>query len=301
MRMQPGIASLRPVPPAPRDASPALDAGAWFEAPTPFGPLRLCAFTGTPVRHAADAALALFRCEALLDPLQTWSALPLDWRWLAAPGQRLSAATHGCARWQRRSDGSAGSAEAMCLVSAPWPLLRSMAPPPVELAAILRWQLLPVVLSASHFRLEEDELALVEPGGAIVLPDSLQAPWRGRLRGAAETPLAGLGASVTLDSPTAARLVRGHAGGVAGSSEGRDPRVACEVRLAMPHPLPGDRLTGWLDEEALLVAGAQASLWCSPDPREPALCLAEGRLMPWGDGWALAVETLRRFGGRAAS
>lgn len=301
MRMQPGIATLRPMPPAPREAAPALDAGAWFEAPTPFGPLRLCAFTGAPVRHAADAALSLFRCEALLDPLQAWSAMALDWRWLAAPGQRLSAATHGCARWQRRSDGTTGSQDAMCLLSAPWTLLRSLAPPPAELAAALRWPAVPVVLSAAQFRLDEDELALVEAGGAIVLPDSLLTPWQGRLRGTAEPAQPGLGAPVALASPTAPRLVRGSAAGVTASTEPRDPRVACEVRLAMPHPLPGDRLTGWVDDQPLPAAGPQASLWCCPDPREPALCLADGRLMPWGDGWALAVETLRRIGERAAS
>ncbi|WP_280156080.1 hypothetical protein [Piscinibacter sp. XHJ-5] len=299
MRMHSGLAAPHAAPIAAQEAAPALDPGAWFEAATSFGPVRLCAFIGAPVRHAADAALALHRCEALLGPLQQWSAQALDWRWLPAAGQRVSGASHGCARWQRRGEGSAGPTGAMGLLSMPWPLLRSLPPPPAELAASLRWPAQPVVLSVAQFHLAEDELAQVEPGGAIVLADSLAAPWLGRLRAATEPVQPGLGAPVALAPPSVPRLVRARPGGGPVHGERSDSRVACEVRLAMPHTLPGDRLTGWRDDEPLPEPGPQASLWCGFDPREPALCLAEGRLMPWGDGWALAIHTLRRFGERA--
>jgi hypothetical protein len=300
MRMQPGIATPRSAPPVPQEAAaPALDAGVWFEATTPFGPARACAFTGAPVRHAAEAALSLYRCEPLLGPLEAWSGLALDWRWLASGGPRVSAASHGCARWQRRADGTAGSQDVMCLLSLPWPLLRSLPAPPSELAAALRWPAQRVVLSVAQFHLGEDELAQVEPGGAIVLPDTLHAPWQGRLRGATEPAQPGLGAPVALVPLATPRLVAGDARGHQAGRERGDPRVACEVRLAMPHTLPGNWLTGWLEDALLPEPGAKASLWCCPDPREPALCLADGRLMPWGDGWALAIDALRRIGGRA--
>jgi hypothetical protein len=251
---------------------------ACFIAAAPSGPLRL-ELHATGVRHAVDAALALHRCEPLLCALQAWTGLALDWRW-DATACSPAAGSHACARW-RLDPTLEGSLEL------PWALLRELPVPDTALAA-LHWPALPAVLAVSQLRLGAEELARLEPGGAAVLPDSLLPGWHGLLR-AADEP-AGRGVPVALPSPAAPRLAPRHAHRAALQCDGNDGRVACEVRLATPE-LPADRLAGWRDDEPLADIGPQASLWRCAGSHGSAQSLAVGRLMPWGDGWALAIET----------
>src|SRR5262249_48744 len=173
----------------------------------------LCAFTGRAVRHAVDAALALERCEALLEALEAWTGVALDWRWNPTPPRRPSG-SHAAVTWEPApAPDAAGEAHALvALLSLPWGLLRALDAPDAALAAVLRWSSVPAVLAVAHFHLDPAEAALLEPGGAVVLPDSLQSPWTGRLRSADEAAVAGLGALVALDTPSLPRLVRGRAG-----------------------------------------------------------------------------------------
>src|SRR2546423_9209647 len=98
IRMRAGVgAPVAPTPPVSRDAS--LDTGTWFDAATPHGVVRLCAFTGQAVRHAVDAAIALDRCDALLVALQAWTGIALDWRWNPMPPRRPSG-SHAAATWE---------------------------------------------------------------------------------------------------------------------------------------------------------------------------------------------------------
>jgi hypothetical protein len=293
MRMQAGLGAPAAAAP-PRDASSALDTGAWFDAATPHGTLRLCAFTGQAVRHAVDAVLALDRCEALLVALEAWTGIALDWRWNPTPPRRPSG-SHAAATWEPPApEADAPPHELVGLLSLPWALLRACEAPDAALAASLRWSSVPAVLAVASFKLDAADATLLEPGGAVVLPDSLQSPWHGRLRGADEP--AGPGALVRLDTPALPQLVRGHAAEDPSShvlsGAAVDERIACEVRLALPHTLPADRLTGWHDGQTLADAGPRATLWrCAADDL-PAQALAAGRLMPWGDGWALSIESI---------
>jgi len=294
IRMQAGVGAPVPAkPPVPRDAS--LDTGTWFDAATPHGALRLCAFTGRAVRHAVDAAIALEHCEELLVALEAWTGIALDWRWNPAPPRRPSG-SHAAASWEPTPEPEPDAApnERVCLLSLPWTLLRAAAPPDAGLR--LRWSSVPAVLAVAHFKLAAGEADLLEVGGAVVLPDSMRSPWLGRLRSADEPAIAGLGARVLLDEPSLPRLVRGAAAEdpstPAMGDASIDERIACEVRLALPHTLPGDMLTGWHDGVPLADAGPRATLWRCAGDGVPAQGLAAGRLMPWGDGWALAIESL---------
>jgi hypothetical protein len=75
-------------------------------------------------------------------------------------------------------------------------------------------------------------------------------------------------------------------------------RVACELRLDLPLGVSAHRLAGWQaagdagEIVRLAESGLRAALWRAATPRHAELRLAAGTLMPWGDGWALAVETL---------
>jgi hypothetical protein len=256
-------------------APPRLDDvvadAASFTAETPHGAARLRLAAGA--RHAVDAALALHRCDELLCALQAWSGLPLEWRW-----EGTDAPPHSTASQQACAQSPHG------LLALPWTLLRALPAPDAALATQLQWPTLPAVLAVSRLRVAADELALLEPGGAVVLPDSLVPAWHGLLRAADEPASAGV--PVALSSPDAPVLASRGAFPSAAAS-GDDSRIACEVRLSMPHALAADRLAGWCVDEPLN-AGPCASLWqCAP-----ARPLATGRLLPWGDAWALAIEAV---------
>ncbi|HEX6707436.1 MAG TPA: hypothetical protein VF169_21945 [Albitalea sp.] len=274
VRMHPGIATACAGAPPSREGT--LDAGTWFVASGAHGVLRLCAFAGAPAPcHAVDAALALHRCEPLLGALDRWLGQDLAWRWSETPMPRAASATHAWVRWTR------ADAELECMLALPWSLMRSLPAPPEELASCLQWPDVPVMLVVSQCRIDAEELQLLEPGGAVVLAESLQRPWHGVLRAADEPAWPGAGVRVVLDPPSTPRL--------AGSIAARDEAPGmCEVRVATSRSVSGDRLAGWFTDEAIGEVGPLAGLWrCA----EPAQWLASGRLMPWGDGWALHIES----------
>lgn len=279
MQMHAGIASGRPVPPPPGSGPCATPLGTWFEAPTAFGPMRLCAgAAATPARHAADAAVLLHDCEDLLAGLDACAGQALAWRWspTAPAGQALAA--------QARTHWRAPP----CQLFAPWAWWRSLPAPAEPWRRQLQWPEVPVVLGIARLRLSDADLTQLEPGGAVMLPASQQPGWRGLLRCADESMLGGV--PVDLASPLSPAL----------AADGRfaeglvafgDAGVPCEVRLTVPPAMSGERLAGW-SAAGLGPAGPAASLWRCAGEHGPARRLAEGTLMPWGDGWALALQSV---------
>jgi hypothetical protein len=97
---------------------------------------------------------------------------------------------------------------------------------------------------------------------------------------------------VSLERPQLPRLLPAeHCEADAGAAG--DERIDCEVRLALPLPVSAATLAGWRAGLSIGEAGPLASLWRLAGDGA-AQCLALGRLMPWGDGWALAIEALRK-------
>ncbi|HET9645889.1 MAG TPA: hypothetical protein VFP68_21615 [Burkholderiaceae bacterium] len=281
--------------PDPDSDEPTLVFGVDFEVITDAGTVRLQLQTPA-VRHAVDAALALQRCDELLESLQRWTGFGLDWHWCPRAAARLPATTHAGVRWALQPDSDAtlppcGVAPPLQgRLDIPWQLLRELPAPDEDLAPCLEWTHVPVVLAVSEFSLSGEELSQLEPGGAVVLAESLSPVWQGRLRAAEESSCAGAGVPVSLSLPSACRL----AGRASHDIGGRlDERIPCEVRLAMPSTLPGDRLAGWSEGDLLPEPSSRASMWCLPPGTSDAMCIAVGRLMPWADGWALAVESVR--------
>ena len=200
-----GTATLRPAPFPARSTHASALTGAWFEAAAPGGSVRLYA-SGT-ARHAADAAVALTRCEALLDALDEWLGIALDWRWIAAPASVTSTASHARAHW-RPDDAPKGKKEHGCRLELPWSLLRAVPAPDEPLARQLQWADVPVVLAIAHLAIEREEIALLEPGGAVILPASMQPNWHGTLRAVDESSSSTSGVPVALASPWSPRRVR---------------------------------------------------------------------------------------------
>ncbi|WP_157265989.1 hypothetical protein [Azohydromonas aeria] len=295
---QPAL-SPRSAPSASAAAAAAAPRGPVFECVLPAGPLRL-RVEAPALAHALDAAIALQRCEPQLQALEDWIGRALDWRWTEIPMAPAERGSQVRAAWQLDAATAAGEpVAARGSIELPWALLRTLPAPGPALAAVLRWPLLPAQLVLSCPRLAAEDLALLEPGGALLLPESFDAatPWRGRLRAAGERGGAGL--PVALEQPLAPRLPAG-AEGAPAAAEGLDvadaagacgPGPACEVLLDLPHGMGTPLLAGWQGGAVLAQAGPGAALWLR-EPGQPALCAARGRLMPWGGGWALAIEAL---------
>ena len=299
----------RPVAP-PASGWAAL--GTWFEAPTPHGAVQL--YLGEaegPATHAAAAALALRRAAPLLDLLDAWlgDAAP-DWRWRQGGAARLGTAAVRLP-WR----------DSCHQLIAPWRWLRALPAPPEALAARIQWPAMDAVLAISRQRLSAAEVHQLEPGGAVLLPESMRAGWTGGLRAATEAgeaegvdvsdaaDVAGqaidtdrpreavaAGIAVALDDPARPRVLPGGPRQPAACADrtGGRPGDSHEVRLHLRRTLPAHHLAGW-DAEALhdaITAHLAASLWQTAAAREPARCLAHGRLLPWGDGWALLIDGL---------
>lgn len=273
-------ADTQPVTPLKATPTAALTR---FDAATRYGAISLHV-EGTPAVHAAQAALLLDRCDALLDALDAWLHTALDWRWVQASHAEQAPRACATARCAMEGDGQSVSPMA-CRLELPWALLRSIGAPPDTLAARLQWSPAPAVLVVSKPAIDEAELRLLERGGAIVLPESMRAPWRGGLRTHQEAT--GDGVPVELPAADNARLA-GHPASEAATAGGRS---SCEVRMTATRPLDAGQLAGWAEGSTVELA-PRASLWRCAGPTGAERFLAGGRLLPWGDGWAMLIESI---------
>lgn len=288
MYMRSGITlASRDIPPAGASAARASGPGTWFEATTASGSLHLCVAGIDTAAHAAEAALVLQRCEALLQGLDDWVGEEVPWRWNTVPALRVASGTETNAWWRPGADADETAPDVYCRVVFPWAWLRGRSAPAGAWTGRLHWPGVPAVLVIARLQIPADELAWLEPGGAVVLPASLKPGWHGVLRAADEPALAGV--PVALSTALEARLVKLEAQ-AADTTPGAGACL-CEVRLDVARALPGDHLAGWCDDVPV-DAGPLATLWRCAAVSEPARCLAAGRPMPWGEGWALAIESL---------
>jgi hypothetical protein len=277
----PRVAAPREAAPTdkvPTADSPVMDGQAWFEAASPFGPLWLCVQTDGAVRHAAAAAVSLQWAASVLDAFDDWSALELDWRWTPVP-QAADAGSHLVMRWP--TDEASRAAHLVL----PWALLRQLPPPTGTLVDAVHWEPAQATVVVASLALPADELDALEAGGAVVLPESMRTDWRGMLRARGE-PL-GVGAALGLTVPHAPQVLPRDA--IRPTLTTDADTVPCEVRLASTPMVAIERLAGWQPGDVGNL-GERAVLWrCDGVPRR----CAAGSLMPWGDGWALAIDTVQ--------
>jgi hypothetical protein len=277
---------------------------------------------------ATGAAIALGDCDDLLQAIDGWLSDELDWRWITAgvePGAEPAnergderGSERGDKRGSGRSDEPVASADCAvggepaeggrCRLEVPWALMRMSGPPPAGLAGRLRWQDARALLSISRLSLAYAELSDLEEGGALILPESMGSDWTGWLHVLGVAPEEGL--AVDLAAPGGPRVAAGAVGAAGAAGAGRtgapfvpaEGAAACEVRLASTAPLPAAVLAGWPDTDGSLAAaaGAAVELWLSsPSDSGRRTPYATGRLIPWGTGWAMLVDEIRK--GRIAA
>lgn len=243
---------------------------ACFAAATRHGSVRLAALNIQAPRHAAEAAIAFARFAGVVTAIETWAGEAFNWRWATRPSLPLGAtAMFGT------------NAHTPCRIEFPLPLLRALPAPPDTFAARLQWDSVPIVLAIAGLDLSDAELDHIEPGGAVVLPASLDPDWRGTVRGADEPVACGLVVALGAAPRISVQVLTAAAVPAVSS--------AYEVRLNDCASLPADQLVGW-SEFSLRDLSTDASLWRTGGIQ--ADCLAKGRLMPWGSGWALAIESV---------
>ena len=275
---------MKPMAHAPLGATVPVPAP-WsaFEAPTAEGAVRL--WVHEPVRHAADAALALAACAPLLDALDAWFGFAPAWRWCAPGTPSGGVPPHARAQWHCDD---AGAKPVACRIELPWSLLRQLDAPPAPLDKQLHWSAAPAMLVLARLQLDDVELEMLEPGGALLLPCSMTVPWQGWLRAADEGAAVDAGLTVSLSDPWHPQVVPV----VERQPPAEQPDGAVyEVRLALPRPLDAAQLAGW-QAGTPAEPDTRASLWRCTGDGGSGRYLASGALMPWGDGWALHLETL---------
>jgi len=268
------------LPVQPLKAAPA-PATTRFAAVTRWGTMSLHV-DGAPAPHAAAAALLLDRCDPLLDALDAWLHAALDWQWAAGPAD--DAPARALATAQCTIDGEGTANPLTTRLELPWALLRALGAPVGPLSTRLQWSAVPAVVVVSQPPIDETQLRLLERGGAVVLPESMRAPWHGRLR----APHEGAHDGVVIELPAADRARLPEAAAEAGEP---GERPVCEVRLSPLGPLPAAVLAGW-SAGATIELAPRASLWRCAGPSEAERYLAGGRLLPWGDGWAMLIESI---------
>ena len=236
-------------------------------------------------RHAAEAALLLHEVEPLLVVLDAWllgspCAEP-DWRWCETPAPALPQAV---ACWKPGAE--MGWTVTLGL---PWTLLRRLPPPPPTLVPALQWQAADAVAVLAQPELSGQELAALEPGGALLLKAAFEPRWLGRLRAAAEPACVGL--PVHWAAPGQPQAVPG----VASEAAPGSPVPPLEVRCFSRAPLPAEVLAGWSTPALAPEPAWQAeiSLWSTGRAEAPAeCCLARGHLLPWGRGQAMSIAAV---------
>lgn len=266
--LNPMEAALRPIP---------MAAPGGYEAPAAEGTLRLVLETvsGQPPACAAEAAVRLAQAEPLLAAVEAWCGRAFEWSWAGSGEAPTGGAT---ARW-------AGAGVGACL-TLPWALLRQLSPPPWPLAHQLQWLPVAAELVLAVLSPAPEEQQALEPGGAVLLPASFEPDWFACLQAEGEGAAGGL--RVLLDM-SAGALRPCPASAAVGAEP---PPKAWALSCAWPEPLPPEQLLGWRDEPLPIDLTRRVALW-QHAAGVPAVCRAQGRLLPWGEGRALWIESVQ--------
>jgi hypothetical protein len=241
-----------------------------------------------PPGCAAEAALRLALAEPLLAAIEAWcgqgshSAEAPEWQWRTGPAETPG---HGATlRWAGVGVGAR--------LTLPWALLRRL-PPPLSHRVLQQAQWSPVAAELVLAALvpTDEERAALEPGGAVLLPASFEPDWLARLRAADEDgpggswvldPVAGVAATCAASEDSATV----HAGA-------QPPGVVWELRCVLPESVAPELMLGWRDEPLPVGLAQRVGLWQVGPTGAAAQCLAQGRLMPWGEGRALWIDAVQ--------
>ena len=251
----------------------------WFRQSTDPGRMALGLPVGDFFGDTADDALAhvlhLSRAEPLLTLLEGW--------WHTAIDPAPCPAPHEDAVWELRlaDETLAPAGSVLWLPASSW----LAAPPPARLCQPhVQWPGVPCAIDVDD--LSVDMLGMLQPGGLVLLPRSLQPTWYVRIRAVSVAlPLEPMGATLDLH----ARSLMPLAGRPAPNASDRHAPQTVQVRLDDTVTWPLDLLHGWSPVEAAparTLTNLSASLWLDRH------CCARGHLVPAGRGHGLWIDTV---------
>jgi hypothetical protein len=294
-------------------------------------PWQLIVDAPSGAKHACEAALALVPLEALLESIDEWCKLADQarphWAWapsspLAVPDLQVPHTSATGANTNPFDDGPEravvdavvdngvawaswqGPESTRGLLGVPWPVLRRLGAPRAPLSSWLQWRAPRAVCVFDRFELDAHEIDCLEPGGAVVLPCSLQTPWIVRLCAHGEGDADGLPVQLAEQGGVfGARTAAGagapnaiQARASAAASHVSMPPVApefWEVRSSSAVTLPLEQLAGWTEPRDLPSALFTQPALTGPRPddeRVRAPGAMPGTLIPWGRGRALWLQ-----------
>lgn len=193
---------------------------------------------GELVPCAAEAAVVLDLAGELLDALAAAGLVgAADWQWVAQAGG--VSATGAQAGWR--------GAAVQARLSLPWQALRALQTAP-EVPG-LQWQATAAECLLAQWRLDEQEVAALEPGGLLLLEEPPSRQVRARTEAGGDSPW--------------------------------------QLVARWEQALPVEAVMGWSPALPPLPASCQLI-----DIHRPELARARGRLIPWGTGQALRIDSV---------
>ncbi len=267
-----------------------------FHAETPLGSVAfgICTNDDGTAQAVTDpclrAALRLGRAEALIRQLEDWLGVPLDLEPGAMPPPRDD---HLRVTWTPPGSDT-GAAVKKAVMHLPLDALAHLAAPPAALAAAMRWAALPCEVMVSNALVPHRQLALLEPGGLMLVPASFEPFWRCQARLCAHPALAfsaelDAGQQRLIFEPYASNTAHQPAAHPAAETPAADAELV-DIVLRQRLPIAVDRLTGWAEQPLFELGRTLAAF--EVEISSPRGVLAHGDLMPVGNGYGVFVRAI---------
>lgn len=235
-------------------------------------------------------ALRLGRAEALICLLEDWLGVPLD----LEPGVMTPPQDdHLRVEWTPPAPDAATTVRkaALCL---PLDALVHLAAPPAELAAAMRWDALLCEVTVSSAVVMHRQLALLEPGGLMLVPASFEPFWCCQARLCVRPALAfsaelDAGQQRLIFEPYESKSANQPGARMVADTPAADAELI-DIVLRQSLPIAVDRLTGWAEQPLFELERTLSAF--EVEIRSPQGVLAHGDLMPVGNGYGVFVRTI---------
>ncbi|MCF6211504.1 MAG: hypothetical protein L3K24_12740 [Gammaproteobacteria bacterium] len=236
------------------------------------------------------AALCLGRAEALIRQLEDWLGVPLD----LEPGAMTPPRDDQLKVTWTPPDSETEAAVKKAVMHLPLDALAHLAAPSAALAEAMRWETLPCQVTVSSAAVPQRQLALLEPGGLVLIPASFEPFWRCQARLCARPALAfsaelDAGQQRLIFEPYQSKTANQPAARLTAETPAADAELT-DIVLRQRLPIAVDRLTGWAEQPLFELERTLAAF--EVEISSPQGVLAHGDLMPVGNGYGVFVRAI---------
>jgi hypothetical protein len=236
-----------------------------------------------------QAALALYRMEPLLQHIEDWLKVALDFSPVheshLSPGDVLNA---------KFSYGHDKNCITKGTISLPLTLLRKVAPPPQELMQHLKFDTVDCVLELDTVQLTREQLEQVHVGDAVILRSSFEPDWPVLLKQKTDSSIS-TPAYINLHADAILLSTKKNASQPQNRTHGASVNTGasikhCAVEFTRNLSISAESILGWQPNDYSIPIieeeGVRAVL------RSNSHTWAEGEVIPTGDGYSLWINHL---------